>query len=394
MPARGRARRRPGRLDRVHHPDARRGAGRARRGRSAPSSTWSGGWPTAHPDKHDRVPGEDGLLLLDDEPHRPAAPGALAGVAGRRARSSTASPSSRRWPPTPGWRSTGCSPCRSRPGALSRRADYGEAVKLRREARRRVADAETGGDVADDDDRRPAARTVPPRSGATPQGRRGPVTAPKTRKEAYARQKQQASEQRAARPPAAAAVKPRSAAEQRAALQAAATRVGAAPPRPGPDPQAGPRLRRLEADASATTCCGCSRSDHRARSCRRCRSSSSSSSLLFLGLIVEWYFAGRRIRALAIERFGKADGGNMSARLLLPAAAPTCRAGGACPHPQVERGDRSEVRPVTTVDGSPRTAGAIEEARVDHQHDAGRLPADDHGDPAARRRGCTPTASA
>ena len=42
---------RPGRLDRVHHQDHRGGARPARRGRSAPSSTWCSGWPTAHPDK-------------------------------------------------------------------------------------------------------------------------------------------------------------------------------------------------------------------------------------------------------------------------------------------------------------------------------------------------------
>ena len=37
----------------------------------------------AHPDKTDRVPRQDRLLLLDDEPDRPAAPGVGAGVAGR-----------------------------------------------------------------------------------------------------------------------------------------------------------------------------------------------------------------------------------------------------------------------------------------------------------------------
>ena len=37
----------------------------------------------AHPDKQVVVPRQDGLLLLDDEPHRPAAPGVGAGVAGR-----------------------------------------------------------------------------------------------------------------------------------------------------------------------------------------------------------------------------------------------------------------------------------------------------------------------
>ena len=32
----------------------------------------------------------------------------------------------------------------------------------------------------------------------------------------------------------------------------------------------------------------------------------------FLALLVEWLLVGRRIRALAIERFGSADGGNLS----------------------------------------------------------------------------------
>ena len=84
------------RLHRVHHQDPRGRPGRHRRGRSAPSSTWSAGWPSAHPDKQIVFLDEDRLLLLDDEPHRPAAPGVDAGVAGRRAASSTASRSTPR----------------------------------------------------------------------------------------------------------------------------------------------------------------------------------------------------------------------------------------------------------------------------------------------------------
>ena len=56
----------------------------ARPGRSAPSSTWSAGW-RRRTRTSSHVPGPDGLLLLDDEPDRPAAPGLGAGGAGRRA---------------------------------------------------------------------------------------------------------------------------------------------------------------------------------------------------------------------------------------------------------------------------------------------------------------------
>jgi hypothetical protein len=56
----------------------------ARRGWSAPSSTSSSAWRTCSPSS-DRLPGEERLLLLDDEPHRPAAPGVDAGVARRGA---------------------------------------------------------------------------------------------------------------------------------------------------------------------------------------------------------------------------------------------------------------------------------------------------------------------
>ncbi len=64
-----------------------------------------------HPDKTVVVPGEDRLLLLDDEPDRPAAPGLVAGVAGRRP---GGQPHHRRpghRPATPGPPWTRCSPC-------------------------------------------------------------------------------------------------------------------------------------------------------------------------------------------------------------------------------------------------------------------------------------------
>jgi hypothetical protein len=34
--------------------------------------------------------------------------------------------------------------------------------------------------------------------------------------------------------------------------------------------------------------------------------------VLFFGLLLEWYVVGRRIRNMAIERFGAAQGGNMT----------------------------------------------------------------------------------
>ena len=60
-------------------------------------------------------------------------------------------------------------------------------------------------------------RPTPKRRDA--EGRRGPVTAPKTRKEAYARQKQLTRDTRQQRETAKATLKPRSPAEQRAALK-------------------------------------------------------------------------------------------------------------------------------------------------------------------------------
>jgi hypothetical protein len=137
-------------------------------------------------------------------------------------------------------------------------------------------------------------------------GVRGPVTAPKTRKEAYARQKAQTKAVKAAR------VKPEAStmtvAERRAALKA-----GDVLPRRDQG-----QTRKLARDYV----------DSR-------RMASNYFLLLFplmvlsglikglaivqlitlalaVGFIGEWYFAGRRIRRMAIERFGEAPGGNMT----------------------------------------------------------------------------------
>ena len=79
----------------------------------------------AHPDKQIIVPRQDRLLLLDDEPDRPAAPRVGAGVAGRRARWSTGSRSTPRPSTGPRSRCSGCSTCRAsrtRTDGLPRRA--------------------------------------------------------------------------------------------------------------------------------------------------------------------------------------------------------------------------------------------------------------------------------
>jgi hypothetical protein len=164
------------------------------------------------------------------------------------------------------------------------------------------------------------------------QGQRGPVSAPRTRKEAYARQKQLTREQKAAR----AAAKPRSVAEQRAAL-----RRGDESALPRRDQGPTRKLARDYVDS------------HRML----------SNYLLvlfpfmvvglyvpalqvvvlvaFLLLLVEWYLTGRRITALAAQRFGAttskqigplAIGFYSGSRAYLPRRW-------RMPPPQVQRGD-------------------------------------------------------
>jgi hypothetical protein len=147
-------------------------------------------------------------------------------------------------------------------------------------------------------------RATPKRRDA--EGRRGPVSAPRTRKEAVARQRQLAREQRAAGRVA----KPRSAAEQRAAL-----RRGDESALPRRDKGPTRQLARDYVDS------------HRMFSnyllllfpLMIAASFIPQLSLVqivvivvFLGLLVEWYIVGRRVRELAIERNGNADGTPMS----------------------------------------------------------------------------------
>ena len=138
------------------------------------------------------------------------------------------------------------------------------------------------------------------------QGKRGPVTAPKTRKEAYARQKQLAKEQKAGAPKA----KPRTVAEQRAAL-----RRGDESALPRRDQGSTRKLARDYVDS------------HRMLSnyllwlfplmiistfIRALFVLQIVVLVVFVGLLVEWYLVGRRLRNMAIERFGSAQGGNMT----------------------------------------------------------------------------------
>ena len=58
----------------------------------------------------------------------------------------------------------------------------------------------------------------------------------------------------------------------------------------------------------------------------------------FLALLVEWYIVGRRIRAMALERFGEAQGGNMSIGFYAGSRAYLPRRW-RLPAPQVELGD-------------------------------------------------------
>ncbi len=144
---------------------------------------------------------------------------------------------------------------------------------------------------------------------ATPKRRdsavqRGPVSAPKTRKEALARQKQQAKAAKVARKTPTAAMTP---AQRRAAMRSG-------------DPAALPRrdqgpTRKLARDYVDS---------HRMFSnyLLMLFPLMIVSYLLpyvqyvvifvFLALIVEWYLTGRRVRRLAVERNGSAQGSSMS----------------------------------------------------------------------------------
>ena len=186
---------------------------------------------------------------------------------------------------------------------------------------------------------RPPGKGRPTPKRRDSQGKRGPVSAPQTRKEAYRRQKEQTREQRAAAKSgkaAAGSAKPRTVAEQRAALKRG-------------DPSALPRrdqgkTRKLARDYVDS---------HRMFSnyllylfplmiigsfIPQLAAIQILVLVLFFGLILEWFIIGRRIRAMAMQRFGEADGGNMSIGWYAGSRAYLPRRW-RLPGPQVERGD-------------------------------------------------------
>src|SRR5581483_3626387 len=123
----------------------------------------------------------------------------------------------------PGSRSTGCWRCPDRRTARPRPGPAAPAATLDpvRLSPKRAQPAEPAADSADGVDAGTAEQVTMTKGRPTPKrrdvtGPRGPVTAPKTRKEAYARQKQQAKAVRTARSKPAASM---SAADRRAALR-------------------------------------------------------------------------------------------------------------------------------------------------------------------------------
>jgi DUF3043 family protein len=196
-----------------------------------------------------------------------------------------------------------------------------------------------GSDTAGIDLSKPVkGRPTPKRRDA--EGRKGPVTAPKTRKEAYARQKQLTKEQRtsakAGKAAGGAPIKARSAAEQRAALKRGD--VDALPRRDQG------RTRKLARDYVDST---------RMLSnymlllfplfilttiVPALRILEVAVIVIFLGLVGEWFIVGRRLRAMALKRFGEADGTNMGIGFYMGSRAYMPRKW-RLPAPQVQRGD-------------------------------------------------------
>jgi hypothetical protein len=163
-------------------------------------------------------------------------------------------------------------------------------------------------------------------------GQRGPVRAPQNRKEAYARQKQLAKEARTAQRTSGTRLTP----QQRRAL----LRAG--------DPSVLPRRDQGETRKLA-------------RDYVDSRRMASNYLLLifpllilsyvvrsyivqlialaaFLAFVVEWYFMGRRIRRLATERYGKAEGSALGLGFYAGSRAYLPRKW-RLPAPQVELGD-------------------------------------------------------
>ncbi|HEU5006985.1 MAG TPA: DUF3043 domain-containing protein [Jatrophihabitantaceae bacterium] len=162
-------------------------------------------------------------------------------------------------------------------------------------------------------------------------GSRGPVTAPKTRKEAYARQKQLSKRARTARASTGRSLTP---AERRAALRSGELL---------PARDQGP-TRKLARDYVDS---------HRMFSnyllwlfplmvatyvIPQAAIIQLVIIAMFFGLLVEWYIVGGRLRRMAIERFGSAQGSSMSIGFYAGSRAYLPRRW-RLPAPQVERGD-------------------------------------------------------
>ncbi|HZZ96394.1 MAG TPA: DUF3043 domain-containing protein, partial [Jatrophihabitantaceae bacterium] len=159
---------------------------------------------------------------------------------------------------------------------------------------------------------------------------RGPVTAPKTRKEAYARQKELAKAQRTA--------KRTPASQLTVAQRRELMRAGDPSVLPRRDQGATKKVARDYVDSHRMV----------------------SNYLLilfplivigylvpflqlavlvvFVGLLVEWYLVGRKIRALAVARNGKAEGGNLTIGFYAGSRAYIPRRW-RLPAPQVQLGD-------------------------------------------------------
>lgn len=205
-------------------------------------------------------------------------------------------------------------------------------MKLTKRAQGDDASGEVATDPAEAVDERPGAKNRPTPKRRDSQGKRGPVSAPRTRKEAYARQKQQAREQRTAKADA----KPRTVAEQRAAL-----RRGDEDSLPRRDRGKTRRLARDYVDSTRML------SNYLLWLFPLMIISAFVPGLavvqlvvlvVFVALLVEWYFVGRRIRAMALSRFGDAQGGNMTIGFYAGSRAYLPRRW-RLPAPRVERGE-------------------------------------------------------
>jgi hypothetical protein len=162
-------------------------------------------------------------------------------------------------------------------------------------------------------------------------GARGPVSAPRTRKEAYARQKEQAKRAREARRTSTTALTP---AQRRAAL-----RSGEILPRRDQGPTR--RIARDYVDAHRMF------SNYLLWLFPLMIASYAIPKLwfvqlliiaVFFGIIMEWFLVGRRIRQIATERNGSAEGSAMSIGFYAGSRAYLPRRW-RLPAPQVELGD-------------------------------------------------------